>query len=125
MPKKFVIILCAICSFFLMGGHWAVLQTVAWANMIRTYSQDAALNVAIEKTFSGEHPCSLCAKISEAKKQESKSEHTAPESAGKLLGILSMIFLFPIPRRKLLGMFESFFTAFQRAFAPLTPPPLR
>ncbi|MEO8206151.1 MAG: hypothetical protein ABI615_08215 [Chthoniobacterales bacterium] len=62
--------------FSIVGGHWAVLQTIAWANMIRTYSQDASLQVAIEKTFDGEHPCSMCMTVSEGRAKEEKAPAT-------------------------------------------------
>ena len=51
------------------GGHWGVLQTVAWSGMVIQYSRDAGLVQGIQDTFDGEHPCSLCTQISEAKRQ--------------------------------------------------------
>jgi len=56
--------------FVLAGGHWAVLQTVAWAGMLANYSQTDGLVGAVEKTFSGDHPCKLCVKVETGKKQE-------------------------------------------------------
>lgn len=59
-----------LAVFVLVGGHWAVLQTVAWAGMLRTYSQSDGLVAGVEKTFSGEHPCKMCLKVQAGKKQE-------------------------------------------------------
>ncbi len=55
-----------------MGGHWLLLQTVAWTGMLLKYSQDANFAEAVSKTFDGEHPCPLCKKIKQARKSEQK-----------------------------------------------------
>jgi hypothetical protein len=44
----------------LVGGHWGMLQVVAWSSMLISYSQDATFAEAWDKTFSGEHPCAIC-----------------------------------------------------------------
>ena len=49
------------------GGHWAVLQTIAWAKMIVQYSRQATLQTAIQQTFDGEHPCEMCRMIETAR----------------------------------------------------------
>jgi hypothetical protein len=56
------------------GGHWAVLQTVAWADMLAKNLQTESVSVAITKTFDGEHPCKMCKQISAGKQAEKKSE---------------------------------------------------
>src|SRR5688572_3519270 len=55
-----------------VGGHWAVLQSVAWVSMVVTYSQTDSWDVALQKTFSGEKPCKLCLAVKEGKQQEQK-----------------------------------------------------
>jgi len=71
--------LLSIGRYFLLGilfvslnGHLALLQTLAWGNMLVSYSQQASLAEAAKKTFDGEHPCSLCKVVRETKKQEQK-----------------------------------------------------
>ena len=60
--------------FAVAGGHWAILQSVAWSQMLVNYSkQEGSFWAGAEKTFSGEAPCSMCKKIAAAKKQEEKS----------------------------------------------------
>lgn len=44
----------------LVGGHWGMLQVVAWTGMLIDYSRDATFAEAWGKTFDGEHPCSIC-----------------------------------------------------------------
>ena len=88
-------VIAAVALFFIIGGHWGVLQTVAWANMIWTYStQDGSVLAGAKKTFDGDHPCNMCDSIQEAKKQEKKSTETFaakqrielfPEESGNLL----------------------------------------
>lgn len=43
--------------------------------MIVTYSQEAPLREAVEKTFDGRHPCSLCQQIADGKQSEKKAEY--------------------------------------------------
>lgn len=65
-----------LAMFSLLGGHWAVLQTVAWTQMVRDYSQNATVAEAVKKTFSGEAPCSMCNQIAEGRQQEEKAPAT-------------------------------------------------
>jgi hypothetical protein len=59
-----------LAMFSIAGGHWAVLQAVAWARMLEEYSRGASLQVAIVKTFSGKFPCGLCRKIKEGSQKQ-------------------------------------------------------
>ncbi len=46
--------------------HWAALQGVAWANMLRTESERVeTLQEAIERTFGGDYPCEICVTVKE------------------------------------------------------------
>ncbi len=56
------------------GGHWLLLQSVAWANMIVAFSQTDSLTTALEKTFDGRHPCPLCKKIQQGRKTEQQKQ---------------------------------------------------
>jgi hypothetical protein len=56
------------------GGHWAVLQTIAWADMLATNLQTETVGEAITKTFDGKNPCKMCKQISTGKQAEKKSE---------------------------------------------------
>jgi hypothetical protein len=57
-----------------IGGHWAVLQTVAWTGMLADNLRDSTFAEAIVKTFDGNHPCKLCHAISDGKQSEQKTE---------------------------------------------------
>ena len=56
------------------GGHWAVLQSVAWFGMFVNFSQTAPVMVALEKTFDGRHPCKLCKVVQAGQESEKKQE---------------------------------------------------
>ena len=64
------------------GGHWALLQTVAWTNMLTENLRTDSLETAVTKTFGGKHPCSLCKRIAAGKKAEQKAEF--PSAAKKI-----------------------------------------
>lgn len=119
-------IIAAVALFFIIGGHWGVLQTVAWANMIWTYStQDGSVLAGAKKTFDGEHPCNMCDSIKEAKKQEKKSpeilsatkkiELFALNDANLLPVPVSARFQFPVPLN---------LSAESRPHSPATPVPI-
>ncbi len=56
------------------GGHWAVLQTIAWADMLAKNLQTESVSDAITKTFDGQNPCKMCKQISAGKTAEKQSE---------------------------------------------------
>ena len=73
MLRQLGLVLAALAFFSIAGGHWAVLQTVAWAEMLRDYTQKTgSVALAVEQTFDGAHPCELCLQIATAKQQEAK-----------------------------------------------------
>ena len=57
-----------------VGGHWAILQGVAWAQMFVRYSHGTTLEQGFAKTFSGKHPCKLCRLVKEGRQKEQKQE---------------------------------------------------
>ncbi|MFZ9875188.1 MAG: hypothetical protein ACO3E8_07455 [Candidatus Methylacidiphilales bacterium] len=63
----------SLALFLVIGGPWAVLQTVAWTKMMVDYSRGASVAEAVAKTFDGDHPCNLCKKISKVRQGEQKS----------------------------------------------------
>lgn len=58
-----------------IGFHWAFLQTVAWAGMLARYAQDTSFTVALEKTFNGQNPCSICKIIEKGRETESQHQN--------------------------------------------------
>jgi hypothetical protein len=68
-------LLLTVALIAAIGGHWAVLQTVAWTTMLAENLRDSAtFSEAVVKTFDGSRPCTLCLQISAGKKSEKKTE---------------------------------------------------
>lgn len=55
-----------------MGGHLALLQTIAWGNMLVEFSSESSFSEAMDKTFDGEHPCALCKVVKKSKSEDGK-----------------------------------------------------
>jgi hypothetical protein len=70
---KLAIVAALACS---VGLHWELLQSVAWVKMVVSYSTVAPLKEALEKTFDGKHPCSLCNEIAKGRQSEKQSVST-------------------------------------------------
>jgi hypothetical protein len=104
------------------GGHWALLQTVAWTNMLADNLQTASLSEALTRTFDGKHPCAMCKGISAAKKSEKKAEF--PTLGTKLEFVSERpAFVFSAPADfHLLTALPAALTSWTEA--PPTPPPL-
>lgn len=103
------------------GGHWIVLQSVAWSRMIVEYAQTAPLERAIGNTFDGQHPCSLCKKIATAKKSE-KHHDTQPVVSQMTLFHERAAALVP-PVRAAQPLFVSLQILRSRSGRPLLRPP--
>ena len=55
-----------------IGGHWALLQSVAWVGMFVNNVRSCSLTESFERTFDGQHPCALCKVVAAGKKSEQK-----------------------------------------------------
>jgi hypothetical protein len=119
--------LIAACALYLSGAHWAVLQVTAWTGMLVTRAPEAGLVQAVETTFDGEHPCSLCAAVQEGQKEE-REQQPLPPGLGKLKEMkLVVMTLCSAPVGGQVGDMEwrEFSdSAAARVEAPPTPPPL-
>lgn len=73
---RVILVLGAILH--LTGGHWGVLQCVAWTKMIVDYSAQDGWLEGTRKTFGGEHPCAMCKSIAAAKQEEHREPEQAP-----------------------------------------------
>jgi hypothetical protein len=104
------------------GGHWTVLQTVAWTNMLANNLRTDSVTSAFTKTFDGKNPCTLCKQISAGKKTEKK---TAFPTLAKKLEFCSeraaLAFSAPTDFRLIVS---SFYRLTAWSEAPPTPPPL-
>ena len=66
------------------NSHLPLMQVVAWAGMLIDYSRDAGFSDAIEMTFDGEHPCSMCKAI-QAEQEKTDPDAIRGESLARIL----------------------------------------
>jgi hypothetical protein len=104
-----------------VGGHWAVLQSVAWVSMAVSYAQTAPLTDALRKTFDGHHPCKLCKAVREGQKSERNQCALKVETKLDLLLIPRAAFVDPLVRFVLVTGPSSAFLSWSQS--PPTPPP--
>jgi hypothetical protein len=111
-----------LAALTICGGHWAVLQSVAWTNMLVTYSQHERLGDAIAKTFDGDHPCSLCHAVNAGKKSEKKTDRQVLAAKIEMIAPSSFTKICP-PSVQDRQFFSRAFVIEQRSIAPPSPPP--
>jgi hypothetical protein len=77
-PTRHLATVLAIASVLLAsGGHWLLLQSVAWSGMLISYSTTTSISEAISRTFDGNHPCKLC-KVVQAGRENETDRPTLP-----------------------------------------------
>lgn len=116
---RFLVLIAAVQ---ILGGHWAVLQSVAWAKMLVEYAQSDSIRNAISKTFDGEHPCSLCHTVKDGRQQEEKKAATI--TVAKLDAVLAPVVQMPKARVAVWSYPPWQMAENVRESAPPTPPPL-
>gem|GEM_PF-1215542 len=70
---------CLLAIFIASGGHWAVLQSIAYTRMLVEFAQQDSLCTAVKKAFDDRYACSLCPKIRDG----CESERKAPSKLGE------------------------------------------
>lgn len=85
--------LALIACLHLVGGHWLALNTVAWVGMFVENQRSGSLVEALEKTFDGQHPCSLCHAIE--KGQQDEGEKRPVELTAKVNAVLASLVELP------------------------------
>jgi hypothetical protein len=73
---KWFVVLAVV---FATGSHWFFLQSIAWLGMAVDFSRTEPIAVALEKTFNGQHPCSLCLVVDEGRKAEKQADLQTPQ----------------------------------------------
>ena len=130
MLRRLGLVLAALAFFSIAGGHWAVLQTFAWAEMLRDYTQKTgSVAVAVEQTFDGAHPCELCREIATAKAKEHKQNPAAPTGKDDAKVKALVADSLPLPLVRIAAEVPSLRTvpgcSPNRTDEPPTPPPRR
>ncbi len=125
--KRFGWLASLMAVFAAGGGHWMALQSVAWARMLVTYSQQADIVTALEQTFDGAHPCPMCKKIGQDRAQERQEQPAgAPSSSRAVPETLCLAAgqeIPLVPVRIAFVRLPDFAVPADRAQPPPTPPP--
>lgn len=121
MTRRLLDLSVAFALIMAVGGHWALLQSIAWVSMAVNYSRDASFEVALQKTFDGRHPCKLCLAVKEGKEQEQKSVVLKMDTKLDLLCLDQFAYLPPDLPFTLLSSGAD--CARSRPQAPPLPPP--
>jgi hypothetical protein len=104
------------------GGHWALLQSLAWTSMLTDHLQTQSFTEAMSQTFDSRHPCKYCLAIAAAKRAEKKSE-LPPQVRQKIEfpPLTEGVAMFAPATFQLLTVADTF--AGTAPFQPPTPPP--
>lgn len=118
LKRTLVVVLLVVA----ISTPWALVQSLAWLNMLATYSRQANLKQAIQMTFDGKHPCRLC-HLAQNVKREQREQHRTVCAEDKLqLGLPpQMVFLITPPPADPASIEQS--TPVSRCDQPPSPPP--
>ncbi|OYW75017.1 MAG: hypothetical protein B7Z37_15235 [Verrucomicrobia bacterium 12-59-8] len=120
VQRGVVLLLCLA-----LGLQWALLQGIAWTEMLISFASEGSVIEAVEKTFDGQHACELCKKVKEGTQDSNKrKQSTLEESAGKGMHavLASPVVLIP-PTAKPLSFAPLCAVLVRRNEIPEPPPP--
>ena len=119
-------VMMALSLFLVAGGHWAILQGVAWATMVKDFSKSGSLTEAVGKTFDGKHPCPMCKKIASARTSEEKAPLTVKIEKKAEVFLKSPVSELPLPlSRPFVYGSAPFVLMPELCFAPPVPVPIQ
>ncbi len=119
--RRLTHLLVLAAFIFSCGGQWAAFQAIAWANMIREYSEMVPLTQAVQMTFSGRYPCAICKAIAQRKSAEQQKE-LALAKYEKQYPLPAVVTL-ERPKVSATSWLEPAFRFSSRSETPPTPPP--
>lgn len=121
VSSRLLRLLAVVTLACVLGGHWAILQSIAWVTMVAGYSQSEPLKEALVKTFDGKHPCPICKFVATGKKSAQKQETQKLLTKLDFFLASSPLRLVPPARDPL--AFAMVRPAGARSDSPPTPPP--
>lgn len=80
MIRRMIRLVALTALLLSVGGHWALIQSAAWAGMFLKFARQGSLHSAVIKTFDGKHPCQLCKLVDDEQRKETKPGSKAPDS---------------------------------------------
>jgi len=126
IKHRIMTMMMALALFVAIGGPLAVLQGVAWVNMVHDFSKTGSLTQAVEKTFDGQHLCTLCQKLAKARAAEEKAPVTmkVDKKAEFFIAGTNLEIPLPVARPMIYGP-APFVLMPELFFAPPVPVPIR
>jgi hypothetical protein len=116
--RNFMLSAALLCA---IGGHLAILQSVAWATMFASHARTESLQSAVDNTFDGRHLCPLCRQIAKARESERKTDLQASLKQTEFLSDRATYFVSPPSIFQMLP--SRAFTGQVLPHAPPVPPP--
>ncbi len=124
MLRRTARILIVAALMFSIGLHWVVLQSVAWAGMLVSYTvQEGSLLTGMSQTFDDAHPCPLCCAIKKGKNSEKKEPRQADQKQKIDLALTFPGRVILTPPSPMLSPLPDFPQAMARRAKPPSPPP--
>jgi len=122
---RIMTMMMALALFTAIGGPLALLQGVAWVNMVHDFSKTGSMAQAVEMTFDGQHPCPLCKKIATQHAHEEKAPLTmkVDKKAEVFLAATESTAPLPMVRPMIYGP-APFVSIHELFFAPPVPVPI-
>jgi hypothetical protein len=117
-PAQFLAILAALQ---ILGGHWMVVQSVAWMGMLMEYSQSGTWEEAVSKTFDGKHPCKLCSAVQRGSTEEKSPR--SPNASPKWEAVVGESWGVSEPSFRMVAWTMQHMRAPARSESPGVPPP--
>ncbi|NJK90732.1 MAG: hypothetical protein HC904_02195 [Blastochloris sp.] len=72
--KKLGLLLSWCALSYVSGAHLAVVQSLAWTQMLVEYTSESGLARGISQTFDGEHPCGMCKEVEKARNDQAPQQ---------------------------------------------------
>ncbi len=121
--RGIVLLLCLA-----LGLQWALVQGIAWAEMLIDFASEGSVIEAVVKTFDGQHPCPLCAKVKEGShdsgdKQTPQEDDTERELDADAVLVSHAVLIPPAGEKMSFAPLREVLT--RRNEMPETPPPRR
>jgi len=114
-----VLLVVAMCAS--VGLHWAALQTLAWSQMLVSFSRQATISDAVKMTFDGHHPCSLCQVVKKGQSEQKKNDYV--HRPAKWDAVVQVRELLPSPRVQAWSYPDEISRVLSWTERPPTPPP--
>lgn len=121
MVRKLGKCLVVVALVMATGGHWALLQTVAWVGMAIQFSQTDDFSTAIQKTLDGKHPCKICKVVEDGRKSTPQQEMQKVQTKPDFFCGAKVVFAMPTLDYPIVNFSPSLMLP--RTEAPPLPPP--